>query len=245
LAGLPVTDVRDVEGCVSKRTVGLEIFLNGRVLAAYAMRTGHYEYLKPLLRRFVVPLGGRTFRTLQPFLFWPVGGELPGNDRIAYGWDRVVRTYWLDFFGSEDSYLKAACQVEFVLHMNSFLATRVPEVASWLNQYCPRWNLDYWYGSDLWRYGLNSKVALAEKMYEALRQGTDSPFLLDFSVDHTIFQKAFRPAPQGTTGEERPRFIAYLKSLAAWEKEAAFTVSRAPYITDWGTVLEPELEKAK
>ena len=245
LLGLPAPDTTVPEGWINRGTVGLELLLSARVLATYAVRTGHYEYLEPLLKQNVPPMAASNPAEQKPFLLWPLRLNVPGHDRIAYAWEHVARPYWLDFFGSEESYLGAACQLELVLHMNSYLATEIPEVANWLNLYRPHINFAYWYGSDLWRYSLNLIVPLAEKLYEALGQGPDAPFLLNFSMEQTIFQKAFRPSPQVITGEERPRFVNYLKALAGWQSQAALSSNRFPHQTYWGPVLEPLLRSKK
>jgi hypothetical protein len=223
----------------NRATVALEPLVAGRVLAAYALRMERYHYLPRLLRQVVIPVCTNLTRKREPFLFWPVRMNVPGNDRIAYTWESAVRPNWLEFFGNEGSYLGAASHLEFLLRMNSYLATQRPEAARWVTKYRPDVEFGYWYTSDLWRYSLEPIVPLAEKIYENLPIGPDAAFLVDLSVEQGVFQKAFRPSEHSATGDEQRIFISYLEKLASWISEAAFSSGRVPYQTDWGPVLGP------
>jgi hypothetical protein len=207
------------EEWVTRETIALEIVLSGRLLAAYVIRMERYEHLPELLRRVVIPVASSASRTREPFLFWPLRINVPEHDRVAYLWRHAVNPYWLDFFGSETSYLEAACRLEFILHLNSYLATENPEASRWVSQYRSDINFDYWYKSDLWRYRLDPVVPLVEKIYENLPMGPNAPFLLDLSVEHTVFQKAFQPSEQSIAGQEQEIFTKYLKALASWRSK--------------------------
>ncbi len=100
-----------------------------------------------------------------------------------------MHPYWISFFGSEDSFLESACRLEFVVYLNSYLATEVPEAKEWLDKWRPDYDFEYWYTSDLWRYRLDRIVGLAEKLYEYLESGLDHPFFFNFSVEHGVLQK--------------------------------------------------------
>jgi hypothetical protein len=226
---------------ISQSAIATDLLLGGRLLAAYSTKKEHYQYLSPLLRRLVIPISKSTARKRTPFLFWPISRDVPGHDRIAHLWHEVVRPYWLDFFGSERSYLDAACHLEFILHLNSYLATEEPEGNKWVSQYRPDIEFGYWYTSDLWRYSLDPVVPLAEKIYENLAAGPSAAFLLDLSIEHTVFQKVFQPTDLSLTGNERQIFVSYLKKLVEWQARAAHTVNRFPLTTDWGPVLTPQL----
>jgi hypothetical protein len=231
------------DGSILKGTVALDVLLSARLLAAYATRMEQYQYLSTLLRKWVIPVSSSITQKREPLLFWPLRMSVPGHDRVAFLWNDVVQPYWLDFFGSKSSYLDAACRLEFILHMNSYLATENPEGSRWTSQYRPNVDFGYWYTSDLWRYRLDPVVPLTEQIYENLAEGPNAAFLLDLSIEHTVFQKAFQPSEQSLSGHGQQIFIAYLKKLAAWQSQAAFSSGHFPYQTDWGPILSPYLAK--
>jgi hypothetical protein len=224
-------------GQPTKGTVAVEVLLGARVLATYAMRMARYGYLPPLLKKYVAPVGSRAARKQEPFLFWPLRVNVPGNDRIAYTWQHTVQPHWLEFFGNEASFHYAASQLEFILDLNSYLATKNPAGKQWVSQYRPDTNFEYWEGSDLWRYPLDAVVPLAERMYETLALGPNYPFFFDFSVEHAVFQQAFSTSPQEV-------FEVYLFRLERWSAEAASGSGRFPqHEPDWGPVLGPRMRR--
>ena len=241
LRGLPPSSSGIPAGWVTKNSVAVEALLSGRLLATYVMRIGQYEHLPELLRKWVVPIVSSPTRVREPFLFWPLRMSVPGYDRMAYLWHQAVQPYWLEFFGSETSYFEAASRLEFILHLNSYLATENPEGNRWVNQYRPNTNFSYWYTSDLWRYRFDPVVPLAEKIYENLQEGPSAAFLLDLSVEHTVFQKAFQPSEQSVSGREQQIFVEYLKRLSSWSSEAALSSGRFAFLTDWGPTLSPRI----
>jgi len=232
----------DAAGLVSTGTVALEPLLAARILATYAMRMEKYSHLPVLLQKNVHPVGSRDNRKRVPFLFWPLRMNVPGNDRIAYAFQNMVKPHWMGFFGSEQSFLDAACRLEFILHLNSFLACKNTDAQAWLAKFRPDLDFGYWYASDLWRYPLQSVVGLAEKLYENLAMGPDAPLLLDFSIEHGVFKKAFQPSELSLTGNEQNIFVAYLQKLVEWQASAAMSVPggfHLPEETDWGPILGP------
>ncbi len=229
-------------GRTTRGSVGLEVLLGARVLATYAMRMNQYEYLPELLKKYVAPIGSNAAQKREPFLFWPLRMNVAGNDRIAYAWNHVVRPHWLEFFGSEQSFLEAACRLEFILFLNSYLATKIPDVVRWIEQFGADIRFEYWYTSDLWRYPLDAVVPLAEKIYENLALGPDPPFLFDFSVEHPVFQKTFSPSPSATPELRQDLFVQHLKELLRWQAQAAQSVGQfPPDQPNWGPVLGPRL----
>jgi hypothetical protein len=245
LRGLPPASPGIPAEWVTKNTVALEALLSGRLLATYAMRMEQYPHLPELLRKCVIPIASSPTLVREPFLFWPLRASVPGYDRIAYLWQHTVQPYWLDFFGSETSYFEAASRLEFILHMNSYLATENPDAVRWVSQYRPNTKFDYWYTSDLWRYRFNPVVPLAEKIYKNLPSGPSSAFLLDLSVEHSVFQKAFQPSDSSFSGQEQQIFVAYLKKLSSWRSEAAHSSGRFAFQTDWGLLLEAPMQERK
>jgi hypothetical protein len=240
LAALPPPGARTPVGRPTRGTVGLQVLVGTRVLVTYAIRMSRYDYVPGLLKKYVNPIGSSTARKREPFLFWPLRMNVEGNDRIAYAWQAVVEPLWREFFGSEQSFVEAATQLEFILFLNSYLATKFPVAVQWIGQYRPDTDFAYWYGSDLWRYRLDAVVPLAEKIYENLALGPDAPLLLDFSVEHTVFQKAFSPSTSTTPEQRQEIFVQYLKELLRWQAQAAQSPGGFPHgEPNWGPVLGP------
>jgi hypothetical protein len=242
LAALPPPGARTPTGRTTRGTVGLEVLLGARALATYATRMNRYEYLPGLLKKYVNPIGSSTARKREPFLFWPLRMNVEGNDRIAYAWQAVVEPSWLDFFGSRRSFLDSASQLEFILFLNSYLATQIPDATQWISEFRPDSSFQYWYGSDLWRYRLDSVAPMAEKIYESLIMGPDAPILLELSVEHSVFQKAFSPSSSTTPGHRQELFVEFLRQLLKWQAQAA--LSQGCFLhhePDWGPVLGPRM----
>src|SRR5439155_24267066 len=114
-------------------------------------------------------------------------------------------------------------QLEFILFLNSYLATQVPEAAQWVSQYRPDMSFDYWNSSDLWRYQLDAVVPVAERIYESLALGPDAAHLVDFSVEHSVFQKAFSPTPSTSPEQRQGFFVGYLNVLLKWHTQAGLS----------------------
>lgn len=217
-------------------TAAIEILMSARVLATYAIRNQKYAYLSDLLHnRWVKPITSRRSPKREPLLFWPLSAQVVGHDRIAFAWNQHVQPFWLSFFGSEESLVDSACQLELVLNLNSYLATQVPEAKEWLDKWRSDYDFEYWYTSDLWRYRLDRIVSLAEKLYEYLEAGPDHPFLLNFSIEQGVFQKGLSTPSQ---------FIQYLQKLNDWQGEACISSQRfPPDRPEWGQILrQPQRE---
>jgi TIR domain len=243
LVSFPPPTVSPLEMSLTRGTVGLEVLAGARVLASYAMRMKSYEYVPLLLKAYVTQIGPSLHPRTGPFLFWPLRMNVPGNDRIAYIWSEVAKPRWLGFFGNEQSFLDAACQLEFILSLNSYLATKNKDAFQWLREFRSDTSFDYWYSSDLWRYKLEPIVPIATQMYEALTLGPDAPFLLDLSVEHAVFQKAFSPSSSTTVEQRHETFLQYLKELMKWQAQAAQSQAHFPLAEpDWGPVLGPQMK---
>jgi hypothetical protein len=225
----------------SRKTIAMEIVVSGRLLGTYAARMSRYESLPALLRENVNPVGRGTSnrQRTEPFLFWPVRMNVTGRDRIAYTWEHSARPYWLRFFGSQKSFVDAACQLDFVVELNSYLATRIPEARQWLTDHYP--GMDLSYSPDLWRYPLDSCVPLAEKIFEGVGVSSDWPFILNVSVVHGAFQMAF-PA-EWTPEQRKARFAGWLRELQDWRSETAASANQFAYEPDWGPILGPHLKR--
>jgi hypothetical protein len=223
----------------SRKSIATEIVIAGRLLASYAARMNRFECLPDLLKEVVTPVGrgtGPGTRT-EPFVFWPVRRNAPRSDRIAYAWEYHVQPYWLRFFGSQKSFVDAACQLEFINELNSHVGVQVPEAKEWVNQHYPGLDMTYW--CELWRYPLQSCVSLAEQIYDGLGIGPDWPFILNISVIHGAFQKAF---PNEVSREQRKEiFLKWLREFLEWHAKEANNHDFFFQDTEWGPLLGPKL----
>jgi len=242
-AALPEPGIDASHGLQTKGTVGLEVLLVGKALATYVVRARRYGYLAAILKKCVTWIGASSSKGKKPLLFWPLRMNVPGNDRIAYAWEHAVQPYWIEFFGSEQSYLGAACGLEFILHLNSYLATKNADASGWVGTFKPDVDFQYWYGSDLWRYPLETILPLAEDIYRALAMGPNAALLVSISVEQGVFQKAFQPGQQSISGSEQQIFVHYLKELYAWQAQAALSMGHFQRHVDWGPILGPLVTK--
>jgi len=222
----------------------LEALISGRTLAIYAIKRGRYEFLPPLLKRFVRPVGD-TRRKLQPFCFWPLHAPLamPGG-RTEFCWESRVRDCWGEYFGNRESFLESACQYEFVLELNSFIGVglggKQADVEKWLTEFRP--GVSFAYQSDLILHDLGAVIAIAEKLYQALERGPDDALIYCLTVEKTLTDMLLK----GGTRDDRVLLLGrYLQHLQ--QAQADYYLSRPsfPPGVSWGAKLEPLVQVAR
>jgi hypothetical protein len=197
---------------------GFEIFLAFRCIAIYSTHRWKLHYLKTLVPRFAVRMeidDRSEFST--PMLLWPLPGDLFNwgvlNDgRATFYWNERIATSWGKYFGNQEKFTNASCQLEFIIELNSFLGTNHLHDASlqkWLEE-----NLrgrSFTYNPDLFAYSLASTVPIAERCYDLIASNDVFPHELAF--DPALFNSAFK----GKTSEQRllifGRYLAYLREF--------------------------------
>src|SRR5260370_6997530 len=91
------------------------------------------------------------------------------------------------FFGNWEDFLRAACQLEFILELNSYLgvgeAGQKPK--EWLARYRP--DTIFNYVPDHLRYELSVCRPIAEELYEAIKRSPDHWPTVFLSIQKTPF----------------------------------------------------------
>jgi hypothetical protein len=160
-----------------------------------------YNCSTRLTRRLTVD-DRETFET--PVLFWPLPsdlfegtGELE-EGRSAFFWKERISTAWGKHFVNYEKFLKPACELEFLLELNSYFGMNAMEDL----------NIDHWlktrgrdesfsYNPDLFAYGLHCTARIAEQCYELISR--DAAFPSYLAVEPVLFELAFK----GKSREER------------------------------------------
>ena len=157
-----------IEEYAGQAIPAIEALIGARAVAAYALKRERFSYLAPLLKQYVRSFGASQ-KTLQPILFWPLrmSFEIP-DGLISFCWEKRVHSAWGDYFGNREAFIAAACKLEFVAEMNSYLGVGYggKEAAKWFTEHRP--NVSLAYNPDLWRYSLSLIIPLAERLYDAL-----------------------------------------------------------------------------
>jgi hypothetical protein len=215
----------------------LEALIGARTLAIYAIKRGRYEFLVPLLKRFVRPVGN-TSRKLQPFCFWPLSMPLGMTRGVTlFCWESRIQNSWGEYFGNRESFLESACQYEFVIELNSFigvgLAGKRSKIEEWLREYRP--GVSFAYSSDLVLYDLAATVPVAEKLYEALERGPDDWLIVYLTVEKSLTDLLLKEA----IVEDRLFLLGrYLRYLTKAQREYYLYQGNFPPEFNWGDRLE-------
>jgi len=222
----------------------LEALIGARTVAVYAIKRKRFEYLAPLLKQYV-PTFGAPKKILKPLLFWPlrVRLEMP-EGLISLCWERRVQQAWSQYFGNQDDFIKAACQLEFVVEMNSYLSLghAGENARQWFNKHRPDVSLAY--GPDLWRYSLSLIVPLAEEVHEALQRGTGDMLLNNLTVEKAPFELLLGAALDQDRLSFLAGYLVYLRKLQweAWQSKGQILFD--PWF-EWGEKLGPLVEGFK
>jgi hypothetical protein len=103
-----------------------EVYLGARTLAVFAVHRKRYKFVEQIQPTYVRTLSHDQYsRQLEPFLFSPFG-ENVGLPNVTKGrnfthWDLLIGAIWGAYFGTKETFLSAAAQLEFVLELNSYL----------------------------------------------------------------------------------------------------------------------------
>jgi hypothetical protein len=228
-----------VDEYLGREMPALEAFIGFRVLAYYAIKRQRYQYLRNPLKRRVRPIGSQA-GVLRPILFWPLRIVSTGPEGpIALFWERRIKNVWAGYFRSHIDYVASACQLEFVLEFNSYLAVGEggKEYKDWFEKNNP--NLSLIYRSDIWRYRLGYSEPIAEKIIDAIYRGLDDLLLERLLLDKTVLY--------GTLGRVEPaERIAvvggYLRYLEKNQAAYMFDHNRFPFSITWSPKSKNAIE---
>src|SRR6266536_338682 len=184
------------EGSLPWWRPAFEIYVGLRCVAAYALSRNRPRFLGVMLPRFVARIMVDDRKTRKaPVLLWPLpnlftGGEL-NDGRSTFYWKERVSTAWGKYFGSDEKFLGPACELEFLLELNSYLGTNAindPRISQWLEVNGK--GISSSYIPDLYAYDLHWTVPMAERLYELI--AADKPFPSYLAVEPTLFELAFK-----------------------------------------------------
>jgi hypothetical protein len=196
--------------------VALESMLAARTLAAYAIKRKQYQFVSALLK-ITVPIVGAYKESKQSLLLWPLRlGILMPQGVISFCWEKRISISYRSFFGNWEDFLRPACQLEFILEMNSYLGVGEagPKPKEWLERYRP--DMIFNYVPDLLRYELSVCRPIAEEIYEAIKRGPDDWTIVFLSIEKMLFDLVLK----GESESQNLFFIAtFLKHLQKFQAQ--------------------------
>ena len=181
-----------------------------------------------------------------PVLLWPLPTIFPGDElndgRSTFYWRERISTAWGKYFGTFEKFLGPACELEFLLELNSYLGTDTindPKIKGWLEVNSS--GISFVYNPDLFAYDLHWTVPMAERCYELI--AADKPFPPYLTVEPKLFALAFKDKNR----EERLLIYGgFLYYLRVWQKKIMFEgFRRWPFMYDWEGRLKDIVEKYK
>jgi hypothetical protein len=228
---------RDFDSYLGSGMVGQEILLGARILATYAIKRRQNEFVSPLLKSVVKIIGEHNDRR-KSLLLWPLrrGIPMPGG-LISFCWEKRVSRSFLDFFGNADDFLRSACQLEFVLELNSFVGMGHggTKAKDWLETFRPELIFNYF--PDHLRYDLGLCQPIANEVYDALKRGPDDWLLVHFTVEKMPFDLILKPMAEDDRALFLAKYIRYLeKQQLGFFPQEFFRRS-----DQWGRKLTPLL----
>lgn len=227
-----------------------DVYVALRALATYAVMRQRFRFLKEILpryTRFVTPDG--LSQVSVPLLFWPFSGvsalpDMRGGRNQAL-WDAHIHSAWGLYFVTDDKFLAAAAQLEFILEFNSYIfeGVQIPEVKAFQGKLGGKYLA---YLPDFWNSRLDPVVDIAEQFYDILAKGDEFP--QEFSIEKAAINLVFRrKSPQG-----RLLFLGcFLKHLGSSQGQMMLQQNRFPFMFEWQGRLKAivddclRVEKAK
>jgi hypothetical protein len=220
-----------------------EVYLGARVLATYAAFRNRLQFLEELLPQYVrVLLSRRSEDSQTPLLFWPFRGALDLPDmklgRNQEFWQQRIEETWGTVFGSEDAFLNAASQLEFILEFNSYLLVqyRSPETDRFRQSF-PDKRTDYL--PDFWNTPLRFAIPTAERIFRLL---VDDGFPSYLAIEPQVIDTVFRAMSKL---EREVFFGEFLNQLKAWQDQAMMQQMRSPFLLSWPARLQTAIDQYK
>jgi hypothetical protein len=154
-------------------------------------------------------------------------------------WEAHVHAAWGRFFGSEDKFLSAASQLEFILEFNSYIfeGVSIPQVKKL------QANLgDTYFGylPDFWTRRLDPVLPMAERFYDILNRSDEFP------QEFAIVKKAADLIFKGRSAQERLLFLGcFFAHLISWQAKVMREQSRFPFMFEWQGRLKAIVDRCK
>ncbi len=223
----------------------LEVYVAIRCLATYALSRNRPRFLGPILPQFVARIAIDDRQTPKtPVLFWPLpdlhsGGQL-NDGRSPFYWKERISTAWGEYFGTYEKFLGPACELEFLLELNSYLGTdaiKEPKIKQWLE--IGSRGTSYRYQPDLYAYDLHWTVPMAERCYDLI--AADKPFPQYLAVEPKLFALAFK---EKNSEQRLLIYGGFLYHLKVWQQEVMFQgFGRWAFMYDWDGRLGDLVQK--
>jgi hypothetical protein len=221
-----------------------EVYLGARVIATYAIFRHRVQFLKEIMPRYVTPLSSRHSQdTLEPMLFWPFSGDLDLPDmkagRNEEYWRQRIEETWGEDFGSEEEFLIAAAQLEFLLELNSYLLIQYSSPATdALRANSPEKRTAYI--PDFWNTPLRVAIPTASWILESLVDGKGFPH--DVAIEPQITSAIFDQMPR----KDREVFFGeFLERTKTWQDQVMMQQSRSPFLLSWPPRLQAAVDAYK
>ena len=225
----------------------VEIYIGFRTLAIYALTRSRHMFMGALLPQLVAGISIDNRQTLKtPFLFWPFLGapipeELLMDGRSTYFWKERISSSWGDYFITYEGFLGGACQLEFLLELNSYFGTNTlgdPKLRRWLESNAQ--DTSFRYNPDLFSYDLHWTKPAAELCYDRIAEGEVFPKHL--TVEPALFDLVFK----GKSREQRLLIYGgFLTHLLVWQGQMMMARRRIPFMYVWEGRLRDAYEEYK
>jgi hypothetical protein len=209
-----------------------DAYVGTRAIATYCMLRRRFSHLAVTLRRFVRYFTlDNNAETYTPIVFWPFSGitGFPDmrNGRNEALWNARIHGAWNSYFSSEEKFMQAALQLEFVLELNSYLFETLgdPAVRDLKKK---MGNRVFGYLPDFWNARLDNAVPIADHLLEHLRAHNYIP------TDFSIIPEAFDLVLKGKNRRGRELFFGkFLGYLRGWQYQASIQYNRFPRFFYW------------
>lgn len=183
----------DIDKYVGSAMLGIEVAIGVRIVGTYALKRNRKEYLSPLLKSTVGIVGANN-RQKTPLMFWPFRQIEVAAGLISLCWEKRVSNAFGNFFSNQQEFIRAACQLEFILELNSYvcIGNAGSRAAEWIGQFKPELAMSYW--PDLFRYDLSFCRPIAIEVRAALESGPDDWLLVYLTVEKMPFDVILKTA---------------------------------------------------
>jgi hypothetical protein len=219
-----------------------EIYVALKCLAAYALGRDRSRFLGVILPRLIARIAVDDQRSLRtPVLFWPLpGGLFPTGElddgRSAFFWKERISTSWGKYFGTYEKFLGPACELEFILELNSYFGTNSlndARIQRWLEVNLG--DVSFVYHPDLLSYDLHWTAPMAERCYDLI--ASEKPFPAHLAAEPALFELAFKDKNRD---QRLLIYGGFLNHLKSWQATAMMQgLHRFPFMYNWeGRLLE-------
>jgi hypothetical protein len=153
-------------------------------------------------------------------------------------WQQRIEETWGSLFGSEDAFLNAATQLEFILEFNSYLLIQYRSpTTDQFRQSFPEKRTDYL--PDFWNTPLRSAIPTAERIFKLLLdEGLPSYLAIEPQTAAAVFEPISK-------GDREVFYGEFLNQLKTWQDQAMMQQMRFPFLLTWPSRLQSAIDQYK